>query len=211
MSDDDEDKDSGSSTSRSLLMRLKDEDAIAWRDLVHLYSPLIIYWCRKQGAKDRDCEDILQDVFRTVVTNIGEFTKDKPSSTFRGWLRTITRSRIADFYRRKSDEPDAAGGTEAQMRFGQLAEQVKPAEKGDSDEKADLDEANEYDSLYLRAIELIREEFQEQTWMAFWRTAVDGCSATEVADELGMRPGTVRVAKSRVLQRLRDRLGDLLN
>ena len=86
-----------------------------------------------------------------------------------------------------------------------------PSKKDDAVEDAESDEASEYDSLYLRAIELIREECQEQTWKAFWRTAVDGCSATEVADELGMRPGTVRVAKSRVLQRLRDRLGDLLD
>lgn len=189
-------------------MRLKDEDAIAWRDLVHLYSPLIIYWCRKQGANDRDCEDILQDVFRTVVTSIGSFTKDKPSSTFRGWLRTITRSRIADFYRRTLNEPNAAGGTEAQMCFGQLAEKLSPR---NDDEDATQEDPSEYESLYQRAIDLIRDEFQQQTWTAFWRTAVDGCSATDVAVELGMRPGTVRVAKSRVLQRLRDRLGDLLD
>lgn len=207
MTENEKQKDSGGSTSRSLVMRLKDEDAIAWRDLVHLYSPLIIYWCRKQGANDRDCEDILQDVFRTVVTSIDSFTKDKPSSTFRGWLRTITRSRIADFYRRTSDEPDAAGGTEAQMRFGQFVEKLNPV---NNDEDATKDDPSEYESLYQRAIELIRDEFQEQSWKAFWRTTVDGCSATEVADELGMRPGTVRVAKSRVLQRLRDRLGDLL-
>ena len=200
--------DSGSSTSRSLVMRLKDEDAVAWRDLVHLYSPLIIYWCRKQGANDRDCEDILQDVFRTVVTSIDSFTKDKPSSTFRGWLRTITRSRIADFYRRTSKEPNADGGTEAQMRFGQLAEKINPSK---DDEDATHEDPSEYESLYQRAIDLIRGEFQQQTWTAFWRTAVDGCSASDVADELGMRPGTVRVAKSRVLQRLRDRLGDLLD
>jgi len=203
-------KDSGASTSRSLVMRLKEEDAIAWRDLVHLYSPLIIYWCRKQGANDRDCEDILQDVFRTVVTSIGNFTKDKPSSTFRGWLRTITRSRIADFYRRTSNEPDAAGGTEAQLRFRQLAEEPN-LHNNDDDETATQEDSAEYESLYQRAIDLIRDEFQQQTWTAFWRTAVDGCSATDVADELGMRPGTVRVAKSRVLQRLRNRLGDLLD
>jgi DNA-directed RNA polymerase specialized sigma24 family protein len=31
-----------------------------------------------------------------------------------------------------------------------------------------------------------------------------------VAEELKMQPGTVRVAKSRVLQRLRQELGELL-
>ena len=44
---------------------------------------------------------------------------------------------------------------------------------------------------------------------AFWRVTVDGLSATEAANELSMKSGTVRVAKSRVLQRLRRQLGDV--
>jgi RNA polymerase sigma-70 factor (ECF subfamily) len=51
-------------------------------------------------------------------------------------------------------------------------------------------------------------EFEERTWQAFWRTAVDGRSAADVGAELGMTPGAVRVAKSRVLHRLREELGD---
>jgi len=197
--------DTGSSTSRSLLVRLKAEDATAWRILVQLYSPLIVYWCRRQGAAERDCEDILQDVFRTVVTNITRFQKDKPSSTFRGWLRTITRSRIADHYRRITSEPNPAGGTDARLRIAEAADSGIDHNTADS-----VDDPSAERELFLRAITLIRDEFQEQTWKAFWRTTVDGCSATEVADELNMKPGTVRVAKSRVLQRLRSRLGDLL-
>lgn len=196
-------KHAGASTSRSLIVRLQDDDAQAWNDLIQLYSPLILYWCRKQGANDRDCEDILQDVLRTVVGNIEKFRKDSVSSTFRGWLRTLTRSRLADFYRKRSDDPVAAGGTDAQMRLLQVPHLVHEANDSDPEEAA-LEERQ----LFLRAIELIRNEFQPLTWQAFWRTTVDGCSAKEVGEELGMRPGTVRVARSRVLRRLRDRLGD---
>ena len=114
-------RDTTHSTSRSLIVRLQDNDTTAWQEMVHLYSPLILHWCRKQGARDRDSEDILQDVFRTVVRNIEGFRKDKPSSTFRGWLRTLTRSRLADFYRKDTNHPDPVGGTEANLRFGQIA------------------------------------------------------------------------------------------
>jgi RNA polymerase sigma-70 factor (ECF subfamily) len=55
----------------------------------------------------------------------------------------------------------------------------------------------------------VRGEFEPRTWQAFWKTAVDGRPVKDVADELGMSPGAVRVAKSRVLHRLRDELGDL--
>jgi DNA-directed RNA polymerase specialized sigma24 family protein len=56
---------------------------------------------------------------------------------------------------------------------------------------------------------LIRNEFEERTWQALWRTTVDGRSPAEVAGELNMTAGAVRVAKSRVLRRLRQELGDL--
>ena len=63
--------------------------------------------------------------------------------------------------------------------------------------------------LFRRGLALIRTEFEDRTWQAFWRTAVDGLSASEAGRELNMSPGAVRVAKSRVLQRLREELGDL--
>ena len=143
--------------------------------------------------------------FAQSFATLGDFRKDKPSSTFRGWLRTLTRSRLIDFYRRDADNPDPVGGTEANLRFGQIADSMNAV-----DDESDSSASDEERQLFLRAIELIREDFKPDTWKAFWRTAVDGCSAQDVADELGMRPGTVRVAKSRVLQRLRDRLGDCL-
>jgi RNA polymerase sigma-70 factor (ECF subfamily) len=57
---------------------------------------------------------------------------------------------------------------------------------------------------------LIRSEFEERTWRAFWGVAVDDRPAAEVAAELGMSPGAVYIAKSRVLRRLREEFRDLL-
>jgi RNA polymerase sigma-70 factor (ECF subfamily) len=191
----------GRSTSRSLIDRLKRDEAIAWRELVHLYSPLIFHWCQQRGLRSQECADILQDAFRSVVGNIREFRKEEAGDTFRGWLRTITHNKINDHLRRTAGEPRAVGGTDAELRLGQVAEA--------SDELlGDDDDATAERTLFLRAIEMIRKDFQDQTWQAFWRVVVDGRSAQEVGDELGMRPGTVRVAKSRVLKRLREQLGD---
>jgi len=63
--------------------------------------------------------------------------------------------------------------------------------------------------LLRRALEMIRDEFEERTWQAFWRTTVDGQAPRDVAADLAMSPGAVRVAKCRVLHRLREELGDL--
>jgi RNA polymerase sigma-70 factor (ECF subfamily) len=65
-------------------------------------------------------------------------------------------------------------------------------------------------ALFARALDRIRAEFEERTWSAFWRMAVEGRTAKDVGADLAMSPGAVRVAKSRVLRRLRQELGDLL-
>ncbi len=63
--------------------------------------------------------------------------------------------------------------------------------------------------LVRDALDSIRCEFEARTWRAFWLTTVEGLAAKDVGAELEMSPGAVRVAKSRVLRRLREELGEL--
>jgi RNA polymerase sigma-70 factor (ECF subfamily) len=62
--------------------------------------------------------------------------------------------------------------------------------------------------LYARALELVRSKFEARTWRAFWRVAVEGQAPAEIAADLGMTAAAVRKAKSRVLLRLREEIGD---
>jgi RNA polymerase sigma-70 factor (ECF subfamily) len=190
-------------TSLSLLMRLKAKDAAAWDRLVMLYAPLVYYWCRKMDLPDQDAADVFQDVFGAVAANIDSFRKELPGDTLRGWLRIITQNKVYDHFRRQGREPQAAGGTEANLRLAQL-----PAI---DDRVADEGEKHVHQQIIHRALELIRAEFTTRTWQAFWRIVVDGQQTSDVAQELSMQPGAVRVAKSRVLRRLRQELGELLD
>jgi RNA polymerase sigma-70 factor (ECF subfamily) len=192
---------SSTATSRSLLERLKADDAEAWDRLVVLYAPLVYRWCRRWDLRDQDIADILQDVFHAVATHITTFRKDQPGDTFRGWLRTIAHSKVQDHFRRMGREPGGVGGTDAQIRLASL-----PAAR-----LAEADDPQEQSAerrLLSRGLDLIHDEFEERTWKAFWWTAVEGRDTKDVALELGMTPGAVRVAKSRVLQRLRAELGE---
>ena len=189
------------STSRSLLERLKADDAAAWDRMVTLYSPLVCRWCRRWGLREQEIADVLQEVFQAVATHIAGFRKDRAGDTFRGWLRTIARNKVNDLFRRQVSEPEGGGGTEAQAWFAAVPE--SPPEGGSSSEDRSVR------LLLGRVLDLIRNEFEDRTWQAFWKTAVDGRSAAEVAGELNTSAGAVRVAKSRVLRRLRQELGDL--
>ncbi len=56
----------------------------------------------------------------------------------------------------------------------------------------------------------MRTDFLPATWQAFWECVVNGRPAAEVGAELGLSAGAVRVAKCRVLARLRQELDGLL-
>jgi RNA polymerase sigma-70 factor, ECF subfamily len=190
---------SSGGTSRGLLDRAREHDPRAWERLVALYAPLVLYWCRQWGLREDDAADVFQDVFQSVAAHLASF-RSEPSGTFRGWLRTITRNKVNDALRRRRREPLGVGGSEAQAQLTQFPEPVEP------DEDASADVA--VSALLRRGLELIRDEFEARTWQAFWLTAVEGRSPKDVAAELGMSGGAVRVAKSRVLHRLRAELGD---
>ncbi len=186
-------------TTRSLIVGLKGQDDGAWMRLVRLYTPLVYHWCQRHNLSHDDILDVVQEVFRAVAENIDRFRKERTGDTFRGWLRVITRSKAMDVHRRSRNEVRGAGGSEALRRLEAI-----PAPERAVDAEADrIDDTEAKTILFRRALELVRENFRERTWTAFWRVVVDERTPAEVADEMGMNPGAVRVAKSRVLQRLR--------
>ena len=191
------------STSRSLLADARLANPIAWERLVRLYAPLVASWCRRWGVAEQDVVDVMQEVFSSVSSHLDRFRKDRPADTFRGWLATIARNKIRDHMRRRAIEPRAAGGSEATQRMQQI---LDPAADHLAPEIAD---DLLMDDLLRTALESIRGEFHERTWQAFWGVVVEGRAAADVAADLDMKPGTVRVAKSRVLLRLRRELGDV--
>jgi RNA polymerase sigma-70 factor (ECF subfamily) len=187
------------STSRTLLDRVRARDAEAWERLVHLYAPLVIHWCRHAGVPPQDVADLVPEVFQAVAGHVAAFRKEREGDTFRGWLRRITQNKTRDYFRRRRHDVRATGGTDRQMRLAGVPD--APPDDA-SAEDAEL-------GLLRRVLDDVRGAFEPHTWEAFWRTAIDGRAAPDVAAELGMSPGAVRVAKSRVLQRLREELGDL--
>jgi RNA polymerase sigma-70 factor, ECF subfamily len=193
------------SISGSLLERVRAQDGEAWRRLVDLFSPLVFSWCCRAGLSSEDSSDVLQEVFVAVSQNVGQFRRERPGDTFRGWLRVIARNKIRLHFRRQNGQPEAAGGTVAQMRLQEL-----PDIEAEEDSAPSIDEADNRELLH-RQLELIRCEFEPKTWQAFLLVTTEQQSPTDVAGKLDMTPGAVRQAKYKVLRRLRDELADLMD
>jgi RNA polymerase sigma factor (sigma-70 family) len=181
----------------SLLARLKSGgDDRAWEEFVELYAPVIYGFARKRGLQDADAADLMQEVLRSVARNASRMDYDPRRGTFRGWLYTVTRNKIYNFLSGQKHRPRAFGDTNAQERLDALPDASIPP---------DADWEREYQrQLSAQAMEIVRNEFHANSWKAFWGTAVEGRSANDVGQELGMSPGAVYVAKSRIIARLRE-------
>jgi RNA polymerase sigma-70 factor (ECF subfamily) len=79
----------------------------------------------------------------------------------------------------------------------------------DLPEEADAVERDLCDQLYQDLLEYVRGEFEPRTWQMFWRTVVDDVPTAAVATELGVSTNSVRQARSRVLRRIREEVGEV--
>ncbi len=196
------------STSTSLLERVKARSPEAWQRFVELYGPLVYNWCRLTGLQTEDAADVSQEVFASVARNVANLRPDRPGDSFRGWVWTITRNNIRDHFRRRHGEAQARGGTDAQRQLARIPDEPPVSSEPGSEEKP---RGTERSGLERRALELIRSEFEDRTWQVFWRTTVDRRSPADVAEEFGMTVQAVYKAKFRVMRRIRQDLGGLLD
>jgi RNA polymerase sigma-70 factor (ECF subfamily) len=194
--------DGNQSTSLSLLARVRRNEVAAWERFVSLYDGLIAHWCAQAGLREPQISDVKQEVFLAVHGHLGQFSKAAHDGSFRGWLRQITRNKAIDHWRKQAPEA-AIGGTEALQRLNQL-------QADGNSEEVEAATREERQLVLRRAVELIRQDFEENTWRAFWRTVVDNLEAAEVAQELGITRNAVYLAKARVLHRLQEEFADLI-
>jgi RNA polymerase sigma-70 factor (ECF subfamily) len=186
-------------TRASLLVRIRDpHDTEAWRQFVQLYAAVVYGFARRRGLQDADAADLMQEVFRAVASSAGRLNYDPKRGSFRSWLYTVTRNKLYNFLDGRKRQVVGSGDTGAHEALEERA-----AENGGADALWD----QEYERrVFAWAAEQVRGEFQESTWEAFRLTAVEGQSARDAGRRLGMSPGAVYVAKSRVLARLKEQV-----
>jgi RNA polymerase sigma-70 factor, ECF subfamily len=185
-------------TSLSLLNHARAGKQQAWSDLVRLYGPLVARWCRQYEMQSSDSEDVLQEVFIAVSRHLHAYGQNSEVNSFRGWLWTIARSKIMDYLRRRKG---MAVSVDANLLNEMISWEVAN-DRSSSDARQDLH------VLVAQALQMVRSDFSERTWEAFWRTVGLGESTSQVGKDLGMKSAAVCMCRARVLRRLRETLDE---
>ncbi len=188
--------DSDPETRPSLLLRLREpRDEQAWVEFLEIYQPLIYRVVRRKGLQDADAREVTQDVLLAVAGAVETWEPDPARGCLRGWLFRVARNLTVNVLIRQKRHPRATGDS----HWRELLEEIPSAEGAES---ALFDHELKRE-LFHRAARRIREEFRETTWLAFWRTCVEGQGIAFVADQLGIPVGVVYVSRSRVMARLK--------
>lgn len=182
-------------TRASLILRLRHpEDAAAWQEFVDIYQPLIFRIVRAKGLQEADAFDTTQEVMARVAKAINRWDPDPDKGTFRGWLSRITRNLVIEFLRSRNRLPQTSDDSSLQQLLLQ---------QPDRSVESDLYDLEHERHVFAWASEQVRNQFQPQTWQAFWMTAVEQASVADVAQQLQMSGGAVYIARSRVMAQLR--------
>lgn len=186
-------------TRHSLIQRLQDGgDNAAWEEFASIYRPIIVRIALRKQLQLDDAEDLAQQVLMLVLKNISKWKKDPTRARFRTWLQTVVRNAMINALSRRPKD-QASGGTTSLEQLHQ-----SPA-KADS-----LWFDLEWERETLRWVaQQVRSEFESSTWTAFWDTAIEEWSAQEVAERIGKSVGAVYIARSRVMQRIKQRIAEL--
>jgi RNA polymerase sigma factor (sigma-70 family) len=188
-------------TSPTLLVRLRHDplDQDAWEQFVGRYGRTIYRWCRTWGLQEADAEDVTQNVLTELARQMRTFAY-RPEGSFRAWLKTVSHRAWCDFLDSRQRAMRGSGDSAVLSMLRSIESR--------QDLLQHLD--NEYDrELLEQALARVRQRVRPHTWEAFRMTALEDMAAADVARQLGMKPGAVYVARSKVQRMIQEEMAEL--
>lgn len=170
------------------LARLAQQGSVeAFTTLYERYLPLV-YKRVRYTIPERDVEDITQDIFIAVMRSLKGYKGDALFST---WLRTLTKRRIADYYRR-----DDKGKANLDVDLSDADQLMPDKVAGSGISKMD-------DRIILRkALRALPEDYQDILHLRFG----EGLQFNEIARLRGQSLEAVKSLFRRAVSALRKQM-----
>ncbi|MGA2244015.1 MAG: sigma-70 family RNA polymerase sigma factor [Verrucomicrobiota bacterium] len=181
-------------TRYSLLSRLQDwDDQDSWKEFFDTYWGLIYSFALKSGLTAAEAEDVVQETIISVAKDIQKFKRDPKFGSFKGWLRNLTRWRIADQLR-KRHEP----GSVPMELAEQASIELDVAEFPASAEAESIWDDEWRANLMKVALDNVKRMVKEEHYQMFDLYVVKQWRPGRVAITLGVSVGQVYLVKYRL-------------
>jgi RNA polymerase sigma-70 factor (ECF subfamily) len=181
-------------TRYSLLSRLENRsDDESWKEFFDTYWRLIYSVARKAGLTEMEAQEVVQETVISVAKDIEKFKRDRTLGTFKGWLRNLTRWRIADQLRKRTRlAPESEAG----------AERERPGKEGGfetPDESLEAKWEEEWQANLLQtAMDRVKQRVREEHFQMFELQVMRQWPVRRIVETLGVSAAQVYLAKHRV-------------
>lgn len=170
-----------------LVGRLKKDDVSAFNLLYSRYSANLYRFAFKYLRIQEEAEELVQSVFLKIWEIRSTL---KPESSFKSFLYTIVYNEICNMFRKRKHNEDFA------------KESLRNSNKFSH---SDIEERIDYRYL-LNRVDKIIEKLPEKQKLIFLKSRSEGKSTKEIAEEVGLSPGTVDNYISESLKFIKSKL-----
>jgi RNA polymerase sigma-70 factor (ECF subfamily) len=172
-----------------IVRRCMDGDSGAWAELVRSQHKRVYGLCYRFTGNPTDAEDLTQDVFLKIYSNLGSFDTDRGS--LQVWIATMTRNLLVDNFRRTKN----LRATGSLDEGWESAEDLKPVDRLTSRSLSPHESAaqKELAKMVQDALARVTVELREAVILR----DLQDMDYKEIAQVLGIPEGTVKSRISR--------------
>lgn len=157
-------------TEEQLIKACIKEDAACQREVFNRYSSRMLGVCQRYARNSADAEDILQDAFIKVFDKMHQF---KFEGSFEGWIRKIVVNTALKKYTLTRYSKEISGY------------EVKDSDEGTLDPSV-------YSHLTQKDLMVLINNLPDGYRVVFNLYVIEGYQHDEIAEMLGIQPGTSR-------------------
>jgi RNA polymerase sigma-70 factor (ECF subfamily) len=183
-----------------IVRRCMDGDSGAWAEMVRTHHKRVYGLCYRFTGNVADAEDLTQDVFLKIYSNLASF--DTARGSLQVWITTMTRNLLVDNFRRTKNQR-ATGSLDEGW---EAVEELKPIDRLTSKGPSQHEQAaqKELSVMVQSALARVSVELREAVILR----DLQDMDYKEIAQVLGIPEGTVksRISRGRAeLARLLER------
>lgn len=183
-----------------LVRRCLDGDSSAWAEMVRTHHRRVYALCYRFTGNATDAEDLTQDVFLKIYSNLTSF--DAARGSLPVWITTMTRNLLVDNFRRGRNQR-ATGSLDEGW---EASDELSPVDRLTSAAPSPHDAAvrRELEGMVQKALALVSPELREAVILR----DLQDLDYKEIAQVLNIPEGTVksRISRGRAeLARLLER------
>jgi RNA polymerase sigma-70 factor (ECF subfamily) len=183
-----------------IVRRCMDGDSGAWAELVRTHHRRVYGLCYRFTGNPADAEDLTQDVFLKIYSNLASFDMDRGS--LQVWITTMTRNLLVDNFRRTKNQRATSSLDEG----WDVTDELRPVDRLMSESLSPHESAakKELAKMVQGALARVSVELREAVILR----DLQDLDYKEIAQVLGIPEGTVksRISRGRAeLARLLER------